>query len=121
MLGSCSRAGVILTHREMPNRAAVCFYNKREQRSAGPRRGAGGEDGPPLLSSFSPQGGVAGAKALSVLAYNLGNFAAATGVAQANRELVADELAATAGEDGRTAGETCPLLLADWLLPQKGI
>ena len=30
---------------------------------------------------------------------------AATGVAGANRELVADELAATAGEDGRTAGE----------------
>jgi hypothetical protein len=28
------------------------------------------------------------------------------------RELVADELAATAGEDGRRAGETCPLLLA---------
>ena len=37
---------------------------------------------------------------------------AAAGVAQANRELVADEFAATAGEDRRTAGETCPLLLA---------
>ena len=34
------------------------------------------------------------------------------GVAQADRELVADEFAATAGEDGRTACETCPLLLA---------
>ena len=37
---------------------------------------------------------------------------AAAGVAQANRELVANQLAATACEDGRTAGETCPLLLA---------
>jgi hypothetical protein len=31
---------------------------------------------------------------------------------QANRELVADQLAATAGEDGWTAREACPLLLA---------
>src|ERR1035438_7400286 len=37
---------------------------------------------------------------------------AAAGVAQANRELVGDEAAATGGEDGRTAGKTCPLLLA---------
>src|SRR5664279_4938979 len=37
---------------------------------------------------------------------------AAAGVSQANRELVVDESAATAGEDGRTAGKTCPLLLA---------
>src|ERR1035437_904584 len=37
---------------------------------------------------------------------------AAAVVAQADRELVADQLAAAAGEDGRTAGETCPLLLA---------
>jgi hypothetical protein len=37
---------------------------------------------------------------------------AAAGLAQANRELVTDELAATAGENGRTAGEACSLLLA---------
>ncbi len=29
-----------------------------------------------------------------------------------DRELVADELAAAAGENGRTAGETCAILLA---------
>lgn len=34
------------------------------------------------------------------------------GRAQANRELVADQLAAKAGEDRRTAGEICSLLLA---------
>jgi hypothetical protein len=39
-------------------------------------------------------------------------YKAAAGVAEANRELVGDELAATTGEDGRTAGETCSLLLA---------
>jgi hypothetical protein len=37
---------------------------------------------------------------------------AAVGAAQENRPLVADELAAAVSEDGRTAGETCPLLLA---------
>ena len=37
---------------------------------------------------------------------------AAAGVTQANRELVVDQFAAAAGENGRTAGETCPLLLA---------
>jgi hypothetical protein len=37
---------------------------------------------------------------------------AAAGVAEANREVVADESAATAGEDRRTAGQTCALLLA---------
>jgi len=33
-------------------------------------------------------------------------------VAEEDRELVADELAAAAGEDGRSAGETCALSLA---------
>ena len=37
---------------------------------------------------------------------------AAAGVAQANRELVADQFAAAAGQDGGTAGKTCALLLA---------
>jgi len=49
--------------------------------------------------------------ALSLLAYNLG-ICGAAGVASTNRELVADQSAATAGEDWRTAGEACALLLA---------
>ena len=36
----------------------------------------------------------------------------ASGFAQRDRELVADEPAATAGQDRRTAGETCTVLLA---------
>ena len=40
------------------------------------------------------------------------NSVAAAGVAEANRELVAGEPAATVGEDRRAAGQTCPLLLA---------
>jgi FkbM family methyltransferase len=46
---------------------------------------------------------------LSLLAYNLGNLW--RGAAEENRRLVADELAAAVGEDGRTAGQARPLLL----------
>jgi hypothetical protein len=41
-----------------------------------------------------------------------GKSVAATGAAPTNREVLADEFAATAGEDRRTAGKTCTLLLA---------
>src|SRR5271157_4796281 len=73
------------------------------------RRKAGGEDDTPELSSFPIEPSAAGAEPVGLQPRE---FVAAADVAQANRELVADELAATAGEDGRTAGETCPLLLA---------
>ncbi len=49
---------------------------------------------------------------LSLLAYNLGQSVAPSGAAQENRRLVADELAAAAGENRRPAGQACPLLLA---------
>ena len=42
----------------------------------------------------------------------LGQSVAPSGAAQENRRLVADELAAAAREDGRQAGQACPLLLA---------
>ena len=48
--------------------------------------------------------------ALSLLAYNLGNLWRRLALPK-NRGLVADESAATAGEDRRTAGQTCALLL----------
>jgi len=48
---------------------------------------------------------------LSVIAYNLGNLAAA-GAAEENRKVVVDQLAAAAGEDRRPVGKACPLLLA---------
>jgi hypothetical protein len=43
--------------------------------------------------------------ALSLLAYNLRQFVAATGTDPTNRELVAHESAATFGEDRRTVGQ----------------
>jgi len=65
----------------------------------------------PPGSSRSSSGGNEAA-GIECAGLQLGQFVAAAGVAQANRELVAHEFAATAGEDGRKAGETCPLLLA---------
>jgi hypothetical protein len=54
------------------------------------------------------QPGAAGAKP----AGQSGQFVAATGTAPTNRELVADESAATFGEDRRTVGQARPVLLA---------
>jgi hypothetical protein len=51
-------------------------------------------------------------RSLRGIAYNLGNLAAA-GAAEADRRLVADQLAATAGEDRRQAGQARAVLLAD--------
>ena len=70
---------------------------------------AGGEDDPPLLPSFPLEPGAAGAEPAGL---QLGEFVAAAGVAPTNRELVADESAATVGENGRTARKTRTLLLA---------
>jgi hypothetical protein len=41
-----------------------------------------------------------------------GQVVATAGTAPTDRELVADQRAATAGEERRTAGQTCALLLA---------
>ena len=49
---------------------------------------------------------------LSVIAYNLGNLWRRLALPKRIYELVADEFAAALGEDRRTAGETCALLLA---------
>jgi hypothetical protein len=49
--------------------------------------------------------------ALSLLAYNLGNLWRRA-LPERIEKRVDDQLAATTGEDRRTAGETCPLLLA---------
>src|ERR1017187_9119582 len=70
---------------------------------------AGGKNDSPLLPSFPLQPSAAGAEPAGL---QPGEFVAAAGAAQANRELVADQLAAAAGEDRWTAGEACPLLLA---------
>lgn len=61
-------------------------------------------------------GNITKAKKLSPLRTNRlqpGQPVVAAGAAQENRQLVTDEFAAEAGEAGRSAGKTCPLLLID--------
>ena len=104
------RVGFIVTNLETPSRAMVRFYNKRGTGRAVDQGGqAGGKDDSPLLPSFPLEPSATSAEPAGL---QLGQFVATAGVAQANRELVADQLAAATGEDGRTACETCPLLLA---------
>ncbi|MBM4123144.1 MAG: transposase [Nitrospira sp.] len=50
---------------------------------------------------------------LSLIAYNLGNLWRRLGLPEEDRELVADQFAAAAGEDRRQTGQARPLLLAD--------
>jgi len=69
---------------------------------------AGNIDDPAFFSSFLLEPSAAGAEPVGL---QPGKPVAAAGVAEANRELVTDESAAAAGEDGRTASETCALLL----------
>src|ERR1039458_2698265 len=70
---------------------------------------AGGQDDSSFLPSFSLKPSAAGAEPARL---QPGQFVASAGFAERDSELVSDQFAATAGEDRRTAGQTCALLLA---------
>jgi hypothetical protein len=91
-----------------PERGAL-LQQARDGGAVDQRGKASGEDDATELSSFPLKPGTAGIECAGL---HLGQFVAAGGVAQVNRELVADQLAAAAGEDRRTAGQTCALPLA---------
>src|ERR1019366_2493938 len=63
----------------------------------------------PVLPSVPLKSSAAGIEPVGL---QHGESVAAAGFAERERELVADQSAATAGEDWRTAGEACALLLA---------
>jgi hypothetical protein len=81
----------------------------RHRRGVDQRRQAGSQDDAVELPPLPLQRGAAGAEPAGL---QLGEPVAAAGVAQANRELVADQLAAAVGEDRRASGEARPVLLA---------
>jgi hypothetical protein len=81
-----------------PERGAF-LQQARDGRAVDQRGKASGEDDATELSSFPLKPGTAGAESAGL---QLGEFVAAAGVAQAHRELVADEFTAKTGEDGRT-------------------
>src|SRR5450759_3082703 len=82
---------------------------KRDSGAVDQRGQAGGEDDAALLPSVPLEPSAAGAEPAGL---QPGEFVAASGFAERDGELVAHEPAATAGEDRRTAGQTCALLLA---------
>ena len=72
-------------------------------------RQAGGKDDPAELPSVSVERGAPMAEPDRL---QLGKPVAAAGATEEDQQLVADAFAAAAGENGRTAGETCAILLA---------
>ena len=97
--------GFIVTNLETPSRAVVRFYNKRGTAEQWIKEGKQAVKMPRLSCHRFRSNQVR--LALSLLAYNLGNLWRRL----ANRELVADKSATTAGQDRRTASEACALLL----------
>ena len=104
------RVGFIVTNLTLPSRAVVRFYNKRGTAEQWIKEGKQAVKMTRLSCHRFRSNEVR--LWLSVIAYNLGNLWRRLVLPQEDRELVADELTAAAGEDRRTAGETCPLLLA---------
>jgi Transposase DDE domain group 1 len=103
------RVGFIVTNLELDNRAMVRFYNKRgtaEQWIKESKQAV-------ALTRLSCHRFRANEVRLwlSLIAYNLGKLVAPAGVARADRKVVANQLAATVGQDRRTAHPTCALLL----------
>src|ERR1017187_3513326 len=100
-------------HRDQPGNAesggGAFLQQARDCGAVDQGRQAGGKDDAPELSSFPLEPSAAGVEPAGL---QPGEFVAAADVAQANRELVAHEFAATAGDAGWKVSETCALLLA---------
>ncbi len=99
------RVGFIVTNLETDSRAVVRFYNKRGTAEQWIKEGKQAVRMTRLSCHRFRSNEVR--LWLSVIPTLSGRS-----VAQENRGLVLDQLAAAAGEDGRSAGETCALLLA---------
>jgi hypothetical protein len=83
------QVGFIVTNLPTPSRAVVRFHNK-----------------PSTAEQWIKEGKQA-AKMTRLSCQWFSVEPSAAGVAEANRELVVDEFAATTGENRRTAGEAC--------------
>ena len=104
------RVGFIVTNLETDSRAVVRFYNKRGTAEQWIKEGKQAvKMTRPELPSVSVERGAPMAEPDRL---QLGKPVAAAGATEEDQQLVADEFAAAAGENGRTAGETCAILLA---------
>ena len=93
----------------LPSRSVVRFYNKRGTAEQWIKEGKQATHWTRLSCHRFRANEVR--LQLSVLAYNLGNLWRRLGLPQRIKKLVADELAASADEDGRTAREARAILL----------
>jgi hypothetical protein len=103
------RVGFIVTNLGTDSRAVVRFYNKRGTAEQWIKEGKQAVKMTRLSCHHFRSNEVR--LWLSVLAYNPGEPVAAAGAAEENRELVADELAAAAGENRRSIGQARTVLL----------
>ena len=104
------RVGFIVTNPTLPSRAVVRFYNKRGTAEQWIKEGKQAVKMTRLSCHRFRSNEVR--LWLSVIAYNLGNLWRRLVLPQRIGNLVLDEPPATAGQDRRAAGETCPVLLA---------
>jgi hypothetical protein len=98
-----------VTNLTLPSRAVVRFYNKRGTTKQWIKEGKQAVKMTRLSCHRFRSNEVR--LWLSVIAYNVGNLWRLV-LPRGDRRLVVDQLAAHAGEDGWSAGETCSLLLA---------
>jgi Transposase DDE domain group 1 len=104
------RVGFIVTNLEMDSRAVVRFYNKRGTAEQWIKEGKQAVKMTRLSCHRFRSNEVR--LWLSVLAYNLGNLWRRLVLAEADRQLVADELTAAVGQDRRSSNQARPILLA---------
>jgi len=104
------RVGFIVTNLETPSRAVVRFYNKWGTAEQWIKEGEQAVKMTRLSCHRFRSNQMR--LALSLLAYNLGNLSRRLALPKRIENWSLTESAATAGEDGRTAGEECPLPLA---------
>ena len=103
------RVGFIVTNLETDSRAVVRFYNKRGTAEQWIKEGKQAVKMTRLSCHRFRSN--AGAPMAEPDRLQLGKPVAAAGATEEDQQLVADEFAAAAGENGRTAGETCAILL----------
>jgi Transposase DDE domain group 1 len=104
------RVGFIVTNLSLPSRAVVRFYNKRGAAEQWIKEGKQATHWT-RLSCHRFRANEARLQ-LSPAGLQLGQSVAPSGAAEKNRRLVADELAAAAGENRRTPNQARPVLLA---------
>ena len=104
------RVGFIVTNLTLPSRAVVRFYNKRGTAEQWIKEGKQAVKMTRLSCHRFRSNEVR--LWLTIIAYNLGNLWRRLVLPQRIGNWSLDELAAAVGENGRTAGETCAILLA---------